>query len=285
MTELHEQAQNAILKACDKIDIPAKLEYRGNGYRADVMAFANNQKFAFEIQITQQSLKKTQERQEKYLADNVIGCWLFEKEPAKQHKELEHLPIFKLVVQQNNLFVSLKERKILPIEIFVQDFIRGKIKFCHTLNPLPIINVRFVEMKCWKCGTINHIYYLAPFQSACNIKIIRDEQMWATKKFSFHPEIIKRIKDYSQTVKGEKLVLATVKERYSQTVGRSYISFGCSKCDSIFGDWYVQEAIFDTWYGDGVVDSYSFNVDFNLNMKQELPHWCHPGNHDFCEKN
>ena len=41
------------------------------------MAFANDTKFAFEIQITQQSLKKTIERQENNIADNIVGCWLF----------------------------------------------------------------------------------------------------------------------------------------------------------------------------------------------------------------
>ena len=283
MTPLHEHAQNEIIDACKAIQIPAQLEYRGNGYRADVMAFVNEKKYAFEIQITQQTLKKTQERQEKYIHDGVIGCWLFEKEPARQNSELEYLPIFQLIEKQNGLFVSLKGRKILPISVFVQDFINGKIKFCHTLNPLPIINVQFVEMPCWKCGAINHIYFLTPFHSACNTEIFEGEGMWTDEKFSFHPEIVRKIQEYSHTEKGRNLHLATIKRRYSRAIEASYISFGCNKCDSIFGDWYVHEAEIDSWYGDGVVDTYSFNVDFDLNMRQDIPHWCHPGEHDFCE--
>lgn len=283
MTPLHEYSQNKIIDACKAIQIPAQLEYRGNGYRADVMVFANEKKYAFEIQITQQTLKKTHERQEKYIRDGVIGCWLFEKEPARQNSELEHLPIFQLIEKQNGLFVSLKGRKVLPISVFVQDFINGKIKFCHTLNPLPIINVQFVEMPCWKCGAINHIHFLAPFHSACNTEIFEGEGMWTDEKFSFHPEIIKKIQEYARTEKGRRLHLATIKKRYSRTIEASYMSFGCNKCDSIFGDWYVHEAEIDSWYGDGVVDTYSFNVDFDLNMRQDIPHWCHPGEHDFCE--
>lgn len=64
MTILHEWAQNAIVDACKADNIPAQLEYRGKGYRSDVMAFANDKKYAFEIQVTPQTLKKTQERQE-----------------------------------------------------------------------------------------------------------------------------------------------------------------------------------------------------------------------------
>lgn len=283
-TILHEQAQKAIVKACKDVGIPAKEEYSGNGYRADVMVFSHDEKYAFEIQVTQQSLKKTQERQEKFIRDGVKGCWLFEKEPSRQHEELEHLPLFRLIGKQQNLYVSLKERKTLPLDVFVQDFINGRIKFCHSLNPLPIVTVRFVEMTCWKCGTKNHIYFLEPFHSACNTKMIKEEeQLWTNDKFSFHPEIIKKIQEYSFSEKGKQLNLATIKERYSKTVGKSYMSFGCSKCDSIFGDWFVQGASIDTLYGDGIVDTFSFHVDFDLNMRADIPHWCHPGTHDFCE--
>lgn len=63
----------------------------------------------------------------------------------------------------------------------------------------------------------------------------------------------------------------------------SYASFGCSECDSIFGDWYIQEAIMETWYGGGIIDRFSFDINFDLDMRQEIPHWCHPDEHDFCE--
>lgn len=283
-TKLHLDTQNAIVKACKSANIPVEKEYRGKGYVADVMAFANDKKYAFEVQVSPQSLKRTEERQQKYLLDNAIACWLFEKEPARQKEELEHLPIFRIIEKLNGLNVSLKGRKTLPLDVFVRDFIGGNIKFCHTLNPLPIINVNFIEMRCWKCGTMNHIYYITPFHSSCNTEIIKkDERLWANEKFAFHPEIIKHIRQYQQTEKGRKLVIGNIKQRYSKTIDSSYMSFGCAKCDSIFGDWFVNEAILDTWYGDGVIDSYSFKVDFDLNMRQNIPHWCHPGEHDFCE--
>ena len=125
MTTLHELTQHKILETCVSLGLYAQMEYRGNGWRADVFASTDDKKYAFEVQVTPQSLNKTQERQEKYLKDGIIGCWLFEKEPAKQKQELEHLPIFKLLVENNDLCVSLKGRKTLPIDIFVKDFING----------------------------------------------------------------------------------------------------------------------------------------------------------------
>jgi hypothetical protein len=37
------------------------------------------------------------------------------------------------------------------------------------------------------------------------------------------------------------------------------------------------------WYGESIVDKLSFDVDFDLNLRMDIPHWCHPGEHDFCE--
>lgn len=279
---LHEQVQHQILEICTSLGLPAQTEYRGNGWRADVFVPIEERKYAFEVQLSPQSLRKTQERQAKYIRDGVIGCWLFEKEPARQKVEMENLPIFKLENFENRIFVSLKKRKTILLEDFVHDFLYDKIKFCHTLNTLPYVEIYFLEMKCWKCGAINHIYYIAPFQSSCNTIIHYNEAMWVSNKLVFHPLIISKIQNYAAS--NNLLSLATVKPRYSHTLGDSYVSFGCNKCDSIFGDWYVQEAVMDSLYEDGVIiDKFKFKVDFDLNLRQDIPHWCHPGEHDFCE--
>lgn len=278
---LHEQVQHQILEICTSLGLSAQTEYRGKDWRADVFVPIDERKYAFEVQLSPQSLKKTQERQAKYIRDGVIGCWLFEKEPARQKAELEDLPIFKLVNSENRILVSLKERKTISLEDFVHDFLYDKIKFCSTLNPLPYVEICFLEMKCWKCGTINHIYYIAPFQSPCNTIVYYNEVMWKSNKLVFHPLIMSKIQEEADLNKFLKL--ATVKDRYSCQVEDSYMSFGCYKCDSIFGDWYVGEAVQESWYGDGIIYKFKIKVDFDLNLRQDIPHWCHPGEHDFCE--
>lgn len=283
-TALHELAQQQIVEACNQLGMQAQMEYVGDGWRADVFVLNGGKKYAFEIQVTPQSLKKTQERQEKYIKDGIIGCWLFEKEPSRQRLELEDLPIFRLIQEGGSLSVSLKGRKTLPLDIFVKDFITEKIRFCHTLRPLQRVNVVFVEKPCWKCGAKNHFFFVAPFVSACNAKIHFQEAMWTSKKFTFRPEILKKIEEYASSEEGKYLKLATIKERFSSEIGESYMSFGCSCCDSIFGDFYIQNNIMDAWYGDGVAGTYSFDVDFDLNMKLDVPHWCHPDDHPFCDE-
>lgn len=283
MTTLHEMTQKKILEACKAMGLQAQMEYRGKGWRADVYASSEDKKYAFEVQLSPQTFRKTQERQEKFIRDGIIGCWLFENEPRKQHQELDNLPIFKLIEENNEIYVSLKGRKKLRLDSFIYDFISGRIKFCHTLNPLPQMTIVFVEFPCWKCGKINHIFFIAPFRSACNTEITHEESMWASKKYSFRPEILKVIREYASTDKGKNLDLAIVKERFSHTMGKSYMSFGCNHCDSIFGDFYVMDSLIEAYNGVGVVDTHTFNVDFDLDLRQDIPHWCHPGIHHFCE--
>ena len=88
---LHEQVQYQILDICTSLGLSAQTEYRGKDWRADVFVPIDERKYAFEIQLSPQSLRKTQERQAKYIRDGIVGCWLFEKEPARQKSEMEDL--------------------------------------------------------------------------------------------------------------------------------------------------------------------------------------------------
>jgi hypothetical protein len=279
---LHDQVKNQILLACNSLGFQAKEEYKGKDWRADVFILANGVKHAFEVQITQQSLNRTLERQEKYKRDGIVGCWLFEKDPSRKNEEREDLPLFKVNNNKGQITVSLKDRKTLQLDNFISDYLQGKIKFCQTINTLPKTEIIFVEMKFWKCGAVNHIYYIGPFASPCNTIVHYQEGMWNFDKMVSNPEIMSKAKEYANDNE-KRLNLATLKNRYSKTVGKSYLSFGCWKCDSIFGDWFVHEAIIETWYGDGIFDKTSFEVSFDLELRKSIPHWCHPGKNKFCE--
>ncbi len=285
---LHDQVKKQILLACKMLGVQAQNEYRGTDWRADVFALGSNgTKYAFEVQTSQQSLNRTLERQAKYQRDGIVGCWLFEKEPSRMNVEREDLPLFKIKEVDGQIYVSLKERKELPLDVFVNDYLQDKIQFRPTLSILPKVDIVFMEMDCWKCGTKNHIYYIGDFVSPCNTKIHHQEAMWNSDKLVFRPEIIRKVREYASSEKGNTLNIGQIKERYSKTTEHSYMSFGCSKCDSIFGDWFVHEATIEAWYGGGVVDRISFDVSRDVDPKFDLrlnvPHWCHPGEHEFCK--
>lgn len=285
MGPLHEKTQNAIRDILLSLGYDSKCEYTGAGWRADVYAEKDGKKFVFEVQLSAQSYKRTEERQALYLRDGITACWLFENDPSKKQKEKESFPVFKINERADKLYVSLKGRKELPLDVFIRDFVEGKIKFCETLKPLPLIEVNFIEYPCYRCGTINHIYFLSPFKSACNVVISEreKEEMWTDHKFTFDKRIVKKVLEYVSRPEKNYINLATIKNRYSNTVKASYLSFGCKECDALFGDFYVFDTIMECIYGDGIIDKFSFETDATDEFRQEIPHWCHPGNHDFCE--
>ena len=83
-----------------------------------------------------------------------------------------------------------------------------------------------------------------------------------------------------------EILKTIIKERFSKTIGKSYPSFGCPKCDAILGDWYYRDyTAFATAYGDGVVDRLEIHMETDLEITADLLHWCHPGDDDFCETN
>lgn len=285
MGPLHNRIQNEIRDTLLSLGFDSKCEYRGKGWRADVYAEREGVKFVFEVQLSPQTYRKTEERQALYLRDGITACWLFENDPSKKRNEKEDLPVFKVYVHDDILYVSLKGRKELSLDDFIRDFVNGKIKFCSTLKPLPQIEVNFIEYPCYRCGAINHIYFLSPFKSACNVVIHKREvwEMWSNNKFAFDKRIIEKVNEYVGRPDKKYINLATIKNRYSNMAEASYLSFGCKECDAIFGDFYVSDTIMECYYGDGVIDKFSFETDATKDFVQDIPHWCHPGENDFCE--
>lgn len=286
-TSKHDLIKAEIFSACNDLGFIATQEYKGKGWRADVFALNDSKKFAFEIQVSPQSLKKTLERQEKYFRDEIIGCWLFEKPPAKLSDERPDLPLFYVTRQSDNSFsVSLSGRKELPLHIFLEQFLTGNIRFCEVARTTPDQNIRlvFFEMECWKCKKMNHVYYVdTTFHSACNATIYQHETLWGSDKTAHRPEIIAMAREFINTEQGKHLKLGEIKERFSNTVQVSYMSFGCYSCDSIFGDWYVMEAQMEAVYGYGQAATVERTIRFDENVELLIPHWCYPGKLPFCD--
>ena len=60
-------------------------------------------------------------------------------------------------------------------------------------------------------------------------------------------EVISKINEWVKA-NNNTLNIGVIKNRYSNTVGDSYMSFGCPKCDAIYGYSYLLEAIINTMY-------------------------------------
>lgn len=281
----HEKIQMEIVSACRNIGIEAIQEYRGQDWRADVYIPNKGKPIAFEIQLSPQSLARTLERQEKYIRDGVIGCWLFEKPVPKLIEERPDLPVFYVQGnEESDLIVNLGDRRKVDLQVFLQNFIANNIQFntvARTKNQ-QTIKLVFYEMNCWKCGEVNHLYFVdTPFYAACNALIKPDEALWESNSMEYRPEIIELAKKIVESRKDLGLKLSQIKMRHSNTVGKSYTSFGCCSCDSIFGDFFVMEAKIEEMYGPKEL-SFQGQIELTETIQLPISHWCFPKNEHFC---
>jgi hypothetical protein len=184
------------------------------------------------------------------------------------------------------LIVNLGNRRKIDLQTFLKNFISNNIQFksvAKTKNK-QLVDLVFYEMDCWKCGALNHLFYVdTPFYSSCNAKIYVGEALWESSNIEYRPEIVELAKKFIESRPDLGLSLGQIKERYSKTVDHSYVSFGCHKCDSIFGDWYVMDAKMDIMYEEKKL---MYRGEIELGERIELaniPHWCFPDNGQFCD--
>lgn len=281
----HPRIQAQIVSACKAHGIHAIQEYRGQGWRADVFIPNNGQPIAFEIQLSPQSLSKTLERQAKYNRDGIIGCWFFENPVSKLNEERPDLPLFYVEDGKDlELWVNLGDRRKIDLSEYLLSFISNNIQFrtVANTNSSQTVNINFYEMACWKCGEMNHLFYVeSPFNSACNAKIKPEEALWNSTKVEYNPEIVELAFKFVTSRQDLNLKLGQIKERFSNTVNASYMSFGCYRCDSIFGDYYVFEAKLDSLYGTYAI-SHQEVIQLRKVYSLDIPHWCYPINKQFC---
>ena len=281
----HDRIQAQIISTCNDLGIEAKQEYRGKGWRADVFVPRNQKPIAFEIQISPQSLTKTLTRQSKYIHDGVIGCWLFENPIPKLINERPDLPVFYVEDKGETLIVNLGDRRKIDLQTFLENFISDKIQFISIAKTKPIqnINLVFYEMTCWKCKELNHLFYVeTPFYSSCNAIIKVEEGLWDSSSIEYQPEIIELAEKFVDNRKDLNLKLAQIKERFSHTVGDSYMSFGCYKCDSIFGDFYVMDAKMEVVYETDKINCQG-QIELRKTYELNIPHWCFPSDRNYCD--
>ena len=282
----HDRIQKEIVSACHDLGIEAIQEYGGHGWRADVYVPNNGNPIAFEIQLSPQSLKKTLDRQSKYIRDGIIGCWLFENPISKLTHERPDLPLFSVEDKIDSaLQVNIGDRKKVDLHSFLENFISNNIRFKHfaKTKTKQLVNLVFFKMECWKCHEMNHLFYVdTPFYSACNAEIQPEEALWESNSMEYRPEIIELAQKFIESRKDLDLKLGQIKKRYSKTVEDSYKSFGCYNCDSIFGDFFVMEAKLDIMYEPKEL-TYQGEIELKEIIELPIQHWCFPDNKQFCD--
>jgi|GEM_PF-2478461 len=293
----HEEIQAEIAAICKDLGYEVIQEYRGKGWRADTLVVKGSERFVFEIQISPQTLETTLKRQARYTNEGIKCCWLFGRNLPGIRKletifrERPDLPMFQVSksdkLPHSSFVVSLGERREVSLREFVSAFLQNHIRFSSTLrtSSKQRVTISFIEITCWKCKAVNHFYTVSPFRSACHAFIFPEESLWDSGKVEYRPDIIRIVREFINTERGRHIRLGEIKKRFSNTIQDSYMSFGCYKCDSLFGDWYIAEARLESFYCSSQNVSVEAEIKLNFDEIKQLPipHWCYPGDLPFCD--
>jgi hypothetical protein len=109
----HLQLKAEIVKMCSQLGWSIDTEVKGEDWVADVIAWNNERKVVFEIQLSYQTFEKTKERTSKYLENGYECYWLFKKFPIiSNYQERANISLnaFQLFKDsQNNYSISLNQ--------------------------------------------------------------------------------------------------------------------------------------------------------------------------------
>jgi hypothetical protein len=293
----HENIVSEIYKISQDLGFEAYREYRGSGWRAEIFVQKENENIAFEVQLSPQTHKKTLERQEKYLKDGVKCCWLIlptgKRRPTnlkkfrERYQERKDLPRFNINIEENLYKVSLIDgRKEALLSEFIKAFLMDEIKHCKVVRTgfRQKVKIYFFDWECWKCKAANHVYYIdRSYSSMCNFELWELEAMWSDERHHFKPEIVSAVKEILESDKGKNLKVGEIKPRFSNTARDSYLSFGCYKCDSIYGDWFYNTDQLYARNNEDKLKSFEVEVKPQKQLTKTLSHWCYPENGEFCD--
>ncbi len=235
-------------------------------------------KTAFQVQWKASSLQDTQVCQNQFQHASVQGCWLFKRLPP--HQTSPDLPLFALTLSAENNFEVELEYKRYPLTDFVIAYVSKQIRFCSQITVCQRQSIRlvFFAMTCWRCGETSHVYYVDNPSSACGLELNVDNDA-----YRFAPEILIAVRAFLQSDTGKALKLGAIKERYSKTMGCSYLSFGCHACDAILGNHFVIEQSLEVRYKEDQAPAIlEQDIVLQESVSHPAPHWCYSKQGDFC---
>ncbi len=287
----HLKSKIEIIEACKESGWNAIPEYSEENWRADVLATNGTTRIAFEVQWSKQTLEETKFRQERYKNSGVRGCWFFKTAPKEMRdydennlKASKEIPAFKIFKDTNSNIQAHLNHEQLTLNSLVKKLLNRHLRVCNKTRAKLKQEVEIIlfETSCWKCNEPQHLWTVERnLTTVCNQKFHSFHSSWDNEDLDKSPEVYNALKNYLKSEDGKSLRIGELKKRNSKMAQTTYLSHGCYKCDSIFGDFYIMEE-----------KSYAYHNTKNLRFKVELmktdliynkAHWCFSESNEFCE--
>jgi hypothetical protein len=152
----HIFLKGVIAKAAKSANWEVATEYQGftpNGdqWIADVLCRKETARVALEVQLSKQTLKEFNYRQERYKNSGVRAAWFVSEivEKSINHQQSKELPIFVVSDYATEEPLPIVKGFNLPLVNFVQLLLSGSVSW--KTDPEEF-NVYYIKDTCWSCG-------------------------------------------------------------------------------------------------------------------------------------
>lgn len=253
------------------------IEAAGDGFRVDVLVERDGRRVACEVQLSPCAIASYRERTARYREAGLESLWLVGSYPEKLEADAV-LPLFRVGWPDESAepYLGFAERErfdrrgrvvdvaALPLETALPQLLAGTIRFSPQARVEGFVELIGWESECWKCDAGVPLWDIRIVgRTLCGLPHEEGFDVAEEWQDSFSPA--------ARALAGEAgLSDSTVKPRYSHTAGRTYMSFGCPSCDSIYGEWYLREDLLEVVY-DPPIFAHAPAGD-PVHVKR--PHWC-----------
>jgi hypothetical protein len=277
-TTVHLWAKVEIARACAEAGWTVDIEHVEANWRADVLAVRAQQRIAFEVQWSRQTLAQTLARQVRYRAAGVRGCWFFRYPPSELRRgeggvlEARHdLPLFGLEAIREQGALRLRVgRETYGLGQVVGALLGRRIAFRthRTFLGTQLLHLVFSTRSCAACGHRCTVYGIAAEQemaphAPCGARVL----LWSGTRY--HPDVAQVARRVYQTELGSTdIPLVTIEPG---------IGFRCPSCQAPI----VPAGAAGRTPGERTA---AVQVSVTHPLSDLWPHWCFPQEGDFCRE-
>lgn len=238
----HLYLKFAVAKVAQEAGWTVTTEYQGctpsgEQWIADVFCEKGTAKIAFEIQWSQQAKNEYLRRTEKYTQSGVRCAWLFRLNGSKEygrHEFIESysLPYFGFKKKNDDYVVSRYQKSITE---FVQGMLSGKLTWGPKAGDLLNLRVCYIDENCWRCKRTTNL--------VTGLEVL-DKNNHHLDFLSFGGGGVEEwINSHIDNTELHAAGIGLIKNRYSKTVGYSYMSNGCFHCDALQGNFFLPPSL------------------------------------------
>ena len=279
-TEVHRHLKTVAVHAAREARWEAQTEVAGSTpdgekWTADVLAWKGEEKVAVEIQWSGQTSQETWRRQHRYQRSGITGVWLLRQPGFPVSEELPSACIGGSIDEELTILipkwegVTAHQRKedwcwtqTLKPEQFMAAVFEKRFLFGIEHANRVSLDIQTGVMDCWKCGLPTRIV------TALEGKLGPHKIRLTLDFVDGNPDLAESL----QSATKHREDIGMIRARYSKTVGASYTSNGCARCDSLIGRFFEHEAYYS---GEETVGTIEFDLDQHsrTELGEETQRW------------